>query len=377
MLAINVAGQYIQEEGIITKIGDYITQAAKNVLIITSPTAWALTGQAVEQSLGAQGVQYRVEWLNGECTLDTIQLFAGRAQMEGIQAVIGIGGGRVMDTAKGVGELANQLPVINVPTVAATCAACSPSSVLYNEHGARIGLINGTRAPVYVLVDSQIIAQSPPRFLRAGIVDALAKWYEFSPYLERGNGALGLLVKTQAAKLSLESILNYGCQAVDDNRQQRVTTALQNTIAAVISIAGLANSVKDGIPRSGIAHEIHDSMTHHSQFHHWLHGEKVGFALVVQALVQDPILSTHHELLELLTVYQSPVSVEQLGIANEPLLYSQIAARINTPPDVVSRLSFTVNPELIAKAFAATATINTHYGVYTSRIENPLASLHS
>lgn len=369
MLAIKAVGQYIQEAGIIIKVGDYVSQVAKKVLIISSPTAWKLTGHNVEQSLNAQGIQFCVELLKGECTLQTIQLLAEKAQQESAQAVIGIGGGRVMDTAKGVGQTANLLPVINIPTVAATCAACSPSSVLYDDQGGRIGLINGTRAPVYVLVDSQILAHAPPRFLRAGIVDALAKWYEFSPYLERAEGALGLLVKTQAAKLSLESILNYGRQALRDNQQQQVTTALKNTIDAVIYIAGLANSVKDSIPRAGIAHEIHDSMTHHSQFHHWLHGEKVGFALVIQALVQDPDLNNHQQLLELLTTYQSPVSVEQLGIANEPILYSQIAARIKTPPEIASRLSFALNPELIAKAFAATAAINTVDGPYASQIE--------
>ncbi|KAB8310098.1 iron-containing alcohol dehydrogenase [Erwinia endophytica] len=181
-----------------------------------------------------------------------------------------------------------------------TCAAGSPSSVLYNEQGARIGLINGARALVCVLVDSRIIVQSPPRFLQAGIVDALAKWYEFSPYLPLANGALGLLVKTQAAKLSLESILNQGRQAVEDNRQQRVTMALQNTIDAAICIAGLANGVKDATPRAGIAHLIHDSMTYHPQFPPGLHGEKVGFALVVQAILQDPDLEKHQELLSLL-----------------------------------------------------------------------------
>jgi glycerol dehydrogenase len=41
----------------------------------------------------------------------------------------------------------------------------------------------------------------------------------------------------------------------------------------------------------GVAHAIHNSMTHQQAFHHWLHGEKVGYGLAVQAILQhrDPV----------------------------------------------------------------------------------------
>jgi glycerol dehydrogenase len=71
--------------------------------------------------------------------------------------------------------------VIQVPTVAATCAAWSPFSVLYNRQGGHSGSLPLRRFPAG---SSWIVRSSPPRraFLKAGIVDALAKWFEFSPY---------------------------------------------------------------------------------------------------------------------------------------------------------------------------------------------------
>jgi len=357
MLAIKAAENYLQQEGLIAQMGDYVSRVAKHILIITSPTAWRVTGEAAERSLAEQGIEYSVQFLTGECTLETIQALSRAAHAAGVGAVVGIGGGRVMDTAKGVGETADHLPVITVPTVAATCAAWSPSSVLYNDRGGRVGLINSARAPVWVLVDSRVIADSPPRFLQAGMVDAVAKWYEFSPYLPLGDDALGLLVKTQAAKLSLDIIRRYGTQALADNGRRRVTPALRKAIDAVISLAGLANSVKDNIPRAGIAHEIHDSMTHHREFHSWLHGEKVGFALVVQALLQDPQLEKHRELLGLLVAFGTPITVGQLGIGDNPLLYAHIADGVVIPPDIGELLPYSVSADRIAGAFAATAGI--------------------
>lgn len=358
MLAIKAAGNYRQQQGIITRLGDYVARVAQRVLIISSPTAWQLTSEAVTHSLAEHRVEYSLHLLTGECTLETIQDLSRQAIAQSAGAVVGIGGGRVMDTAKGVAETAHHLPVITVPTVAATCAAWSPSSVLYNHRGGRVGLIDAPRAPVWVLVDSQIIAACPPRFLQAGMVDALAKWYEFSPYLALGDDALGLLVKTQAAKLSLEIISRYGIQALQDNHHQQVTPALRKVIDAVIAMAGIANSIKDDVPRSGIAHEIHDSMTHHRPLHHWLHGEKVGFALVVQALLQHPDPAHHQSLFALLAAFNSPMNVDQLGIANDPALYHEIADRVRIKPQVSEQLTFNVDVGSIAAALAATHAID-------------------
>ncbi len=84
---------------------------------------------------------------------------------------MGTGGGKAIDTARVVAEK-TKLPLITIPTSAATCSAASAVAVLY-ERGVRQATVNGKGAEL-VLVDSSIIAQAPVRLLTAGMGDALA-----------------------------------------------------------------------------------------------------------------------------------------------------------------------------------------------------------
>ena len=67
---------------------------------------------------------------------------------------------------------------MNCPTVASSDAPCSALSVIYTEDGSFEQYRIYRKNPDLVLVDTQVIAQSPPRLLVAGMGDALATWFE-------------------------------------------------------------------------------------------------------------------------------------------------------------------------------------------------------
>ncbi|ATA24519.1 glycerol dehydrogenase [Brenneria goodwinii] len=354
MIAIQAPQTYLNRDGVISNIGEYITPFAKNILIVTSPHAWQATAEKVEASLIQHGLVWQVAYLPGGCTQTAIDTLVAQANTQGAQLILGIGGGRVLDAAKAIGEYLEQLPVITVPTIAATCAAWSPISVIYNEAGAHQGPLELKRLPVWVLVDNETIAQSDPRYLKAGIVDALAKWYEFQPYLRNGDDGLALTLKAQAARLAVETFNAYGVQAIADNQQKRVTPALRKVIDAVIALAGVANSMKDNVPRIGVAHAIHHSMTRLSELHHWLHGEKVGFGLAVQAILEHDDANDREELLQQLHRYGSPLTLTLLGLADRPQLVDKIAENVLIKPHIAARLPFSVEKERIKQALWST-----------------------
>ncbi|WP_350316909.1 iron-containing alcohol dehydrogenase family protein [Pectobacterium aroidearum] len=357
MIAIQAPQTYLNRDGVIRSVGDYAAPYANTILIITSPQAWKTTADAVERSLNEHGLRYQVEFLPGDCTKPAIEALTAQARAFNAELILGIGGGRVLDVAKAVGDILGQLPVIAVPTIAATCAAWSPISVIYSDSGAHNGPFPLTRLPVWVLVDSEIIAHSSSRYLKAGIVDALAKWYEFQPYLRHGDDGLALALKAQAAKLAVETFNTYGEQAIADNEQGLVTPALRRVIDAVIALAGVANSMKDEVPRIGVAHAIHNSMTRLPELHDWLHGEKVGFGLAAQAFLEHDNDADREELFAQLRRYGSPITLSALGLNERPQLVENIAQHVKIAPKIASRLPFATDAERIQQALWRTQTL--------------------
>ncbi|MDY4379864.1 iron-containing alcohol dehydrogenase family protein [Pectobacterium brasiliense] len=359
MIAIQAPQTYLNRDGVIRSVGEYAAPYASTILIITSPQAWKSTSEAVERSLNEFGLRYQVEFLPGDCTKPAIEALTAQARAFSAELILGIGGGRVLDVAKVVGDILGQLPVITVPTIAATCAAWSSFSVIYSDSGVWNGAFSLTRLPVWVLVDSEIIARSPSRYLKAGIVDALAKWYELQPYLRHGDDGLALALKAQAARLAVETLNTYGEQAIADNEQGLVTPALRGAIDAVIALAGLANSMKDEVQRIGVAHAIHNSMTHLPELHDWLHGEKVGFGLAVQAFLEHDSDDNREELFTQLRRYGSPITLSALGLNERPQRVESIAQHVKIAPKIAARLPFATDAERIERALWRTQTLET------------------
>lgn len=69
-------------------------------------------------------------------TYERAKEHALQALTTGCQVIVGIGGGRIMDQAKATAHFAGDLPIVEVPTSIATCAAFAPLSVMYTAEGA-------------------------------------------------------------------------------------------------------------------------------------------------------------------------------------------------------------------------------------------------
>ncbi len=358
MIVVKAPRNYLNEPGLVDRIGDFVAPFTHDkVMIITSPKAWQATQQAVDASFNGQGIHYQRHFLQGECTAATIAAFTELAVAGDIALIIGIGGGKVLDTAKGIAESSGRLPLITVPTVAATCAAWSPISVLYTEAGAHLNSMPLQRTPEWVLVDSGIIAATPVRYLKAGIVDSLAKWYEFEPYLRQDDSSLSLVLKAQAARLALDIFEQHGKEAIADNQARQVTPALIKVVDAVIALAGMANSMRDEIPRIGVAHGIHNSITRHPDLHGFLHGELVGFGLVIQSLLDNNSgAPSRVRLLDLLKTFSTPLTLRQLGVTESVAARAaQLARGVQIAPAIAARLPFELNAERIEQALLLAA----------------------
>ncbi len=114
---------------------------------------------------------------SGVCSESEIKRCKELTESLHVDAVVGIGGGKVLDLAKAAGHEAKK-DVILIPTLASTCAAWTPLSVIYDDEGRFQTYTVFPRSTYMVLIEPRVILEAPLRYLKAGIGDTLAKWYE-------------------------------------------------------------------------------------------------------------------------------------------------------------------------------------------------------
>ena len=95
-----------------------------------------------------------------ESSMSNIRNLAHQALQNKADIILAVGGGKALDTGKAVAAECG-LQVITIPTIAATCAAVTPLTVLYNDKGEfeRNLLLND--CPVGIVVDTSIILNTP------------------------------------------------------------------------------------------------------------------------------------------------------------------------------------------------------------------------
>jgi glycerol dehydrogenase len=120
---------------------------------------------------------------------------------------------------------------VNCPTVASSDAPCSALSVIYTDEGVFQEYRFYRKNPDLVLVDTQIIAQSPPRLLVAGMGDALATWFEAKTcaegHVKNMRGGASTRSALTLAELCYHTLLENGAEALRAVQTQVVTPALE------------------------------------------------------------------------------------------------------------------------------------------------------
>lgn len=263
-----------------------------------------LTRAAVEHGLNLTLVRFR-----RECERSEVRRLAEFCR--GTDVVVGAGGGRAVDAAKLVGaELG--IPVVTCPTLASTDAPVSRVAVLNRPNGAVEEVRLLERSPALVLVDSDVIAQAPVRYLVAGMGDALATWFGARACWRAGGRTLFGHAPTSAGLALAErcwtNLRTYAREALVQARAGTVGEALEAVIETNILLSGL------GFENGGLAlaHAVHNGLTQIPARRPVLHGERVAFGLLVQCVLEEA--DETEEVLNLLIDLGLPATLEKLGL---------------------------------------------------------------
>ena len=340
-----------------------ITAMTKRPLLVGRSLATRPLRQQLGLQLDKLGLQIHSVELEHDCCqndLEQLRLQAGDCRSD---AVLAIGGGKVLDAGK---LLANdlELPCITVPTSAATCAGWTALANVYSPEGAFRHDVALQRCPELLVFDHGLVRQAPTRTLVSGIADAMAKWYEASvSSAASGDGLIQQAV--QMARVLRDQLLIDAEAAVDDAAQGSPSPgeAWVRVAEACGLTAGLIGGIGGARCRTVAAHAVHNGLTQLAACHRWLHGEKVGFGILVQLRLEELLggnqlaAQARRQLLPLFTRLGVPCSLEALGLASASVSdLQQVCAFACRPDSDLHHLPFCVGPDDLLAALVSAAS---------------------
>ena len=346
-------GKYIQGSGELNNLGKYAADLGKAALVLISEGGKRRSGADIEQSFAAAGVPVAFSIFNGECTRAEINRLIGEAKRSGADVMVGVGGGKIFDTAKAVAYEAN-MAVIIAPTIAATDAPCSGLSVIYTEDGAVEQYLFLNRNPNLVVMDTEVIAKSPVRLTVSGMGDALATYFEARAVsrCDGKNFAEGQQCRASMAlaRLCYDMLLENGTQARLALEKGAVTPAVEAVIEANTLLSGL------GFECGGLAaaHAVHNGLCSLPECHCMYHGEKVAIGVLTQLVLEHADAEEIDTVLRFCLAVGLPVTLADIGVTEvtwEKLM--QVGALACADGDTGRNMPFPVTPEMYANALLA------------------------
>ena len=279
-------GRFRMEEHLLERCAEEVLRFGHKPLFVCNDLTYGIAYGKVHESLHAAGVEPKVFRHNGFCCREDALACARAGTLEGIDVVIGCGGGVVIDFAKCLADIAG-VPIVTMPTSSATCCAFTPIAPCYTHEGRYVSTSFFRREVAAALIDLTVLSKQPQRLLVAGACDAMAKKIE----IEFWNSLPGTVDNPVASGIaSLVSDYIYDDldrkldRAVADLRGGEPTQTLKEVIFSSIVGAGVVSGISGGARQTALAHGFYffTRSRYTEKAVRYTHGELVAVGLVLQ-----------------------------------------------------------------------------------------------
>lgn len=370
--------RYVQGPAVSGQIARQMQAAGLSgpVLVVAGNSAIARLAPVWAEAFAEAGWTHRVRLCGGESSRREIAALAAEAADLSARVIVAAGGGKTIDAARAAAA-ARRIAFVSCPTVCSTDAPTSALSVIYADEGPARGSVEAydihDRSPDLVLVDTLVVAESPPRYLAAGIGDALSTFHEARAAVAAGRpnmrGGRSTLAALELARLCRDVVLADGAAALGECRARRCGAALERVVEAATLLSGL------GFESAGLAaaHAVHNGLTALPATHALLHGEKVAFGTLVQLALEArhatagaaraEAESECRRVAGFLAEVGLPLTLSDLGVpeAEGPRrdAVALVAARATAPGETIHNMPFAVDAAALCAALRAADALGT------------------
>lgn len=266
------------ESNVTSHIGIFLKNSGfDKVVILFGNGLTGMFGDAVFTSLKQNNIKVLHSQEMDTIEIDEVAKLA-YALPNDAQAIIGMGGGKVIDAAKYIGYLLN-IPFISMPTSASSDGFSSSTASLIVK-GRRKSI--PTVMPYGILVDTDTVKSAPRKFLYSGIGDMVAKISSNYDWQHEEDGGY-TEVDDCAYMISKKAVNSFVHAPFDDIESELLLKELLDSLA----MGGIANEIAgSSIPSSGSEHMIShalDSILETPQ----LHGIQVGVATYIMCKIEN------------------------------------------------------------------------------------------
>ena len=354
--------KYIQGPGEFNNLEKYTSVCGKKVLLLIDGFLFDnLSARVNKIYTGTESTPLCVKF-TGECCFKEIHRVSDVARDFGAEIIVGIGGGKTIDTAKMVAEETDLIKFI-VPTSASTDAPTSALAVLYTEDGVHDGSKGLRRHADLVLMDTDIIMSAPIRLFVAGMGDALATYFEAQAIYASdtpniiGSGYKCCKAAMAIAKLSYDIIMEKGEFAKMSVECGSCNEAVEDVIEANTLLSGL------GFENTGCAaaHGVHAGLTALEATHSYLHGEKVAFGIICELVLENAPMEEIDKVMRFLVNVGLPVTLEEFDVEPTAENVYVIADKTANGNALVHHEPFETNLQNVTAAIYAAEALGKKY----------------
>jgi len=306
--------KYVQGRNVLQDAGGLIGALGKKVMVLWDANVKDIVGETLLASLGEAKLEVVDVDFQGDSTKAEAKRVAGIISAQGADVSMGVGGGKVLDTAKAAAATTGA-KVVTCPTIASNDSPTSSYTVWYDEEGNCMGFESWGVNPDLVLVDTQVIGNGPVEAFVGGMGDALGTWVEVEAcFKTRGPnlaGGTATMAARAIAQLCYEVLMEHGVEAKRAVEQNLVTPAVEKVVEANVLLSGL------GFESGGVAtaHMVANCLPSFPECHGLMHGHEVGFGVITQLCLDDDMdVDLMHDIVDFEIAIGLPVTFADIGL---------------------------------------------------------------
>ena len=302
-------------ENNMNEIGEFLfsLNKPKIVSLISGINVQKILKQKIEKSLKLKKIKF-VWHTSKDNQVDSIKQIEKDVKKDHSNLVVGIGGGRSVDTAKMV-SFNLELPFVSVPTAASHDGMASPFVSVKTDKPHSIV----ATAPLGVFVDIDVIKKAPSKLLASGCGDLIANiiavkdWQLGHKKTGEYYGMYSADLATMSAKIVMENSSKYSKEGLD----ARVI------VEALIS-AGVASCIAGSSrPCSGAEHLFSHALDKIAPGK-GLHGEKCGIGSIMMGKLQG---QNWKKIVKTLKEVGAPTTARQIGLDKDEVINALMIAQ--------------------------------------------------